>query len=293
MQQVLLFLLGLYLTYADEGLLGGDDHDYTEHGEVPEEDPEAEGDATDNMLGGNLDDNGCLTSAGYTWCEQLNKCLQAFAEPCTSDSTVVNDITVTDEADLDDVLPPILGPESTTDDEDETRFGGDEDYMNHGGNLLGGERDENGCLGSAGYTWCEKQGNCVRSWELEGEWDDECVTKTTSSSDTSGESSSDSLEDEIEDFFYNSDGTIKPWVFQCFLGLSITAAVLLLCLIRLRRSRKRRRRRRRSAGVMLVEQKDNYERFNSDADFVFQETVAVKNATKDAVPSRKEFINLV
>jgi len=283
MKQVLLFLLGLYLTYADEGLLGGDSHDYVEHSEAPEEvDAEAEGDDTDsNMLGGNLDDHGCLTSGGYTWCDLLEKCLRTFEESCTTETDAE-----------DDVLPPILGPETTTDDEEETLFGGDEDYMTHGGNLLGGERDENGCLGSAGYTWCEKQGNCVRSWELEGEWDDECVTETTSS-DSSGESSSDSFEDEIEEFFYNSDGTIKPWVFQCFLGLSITAAILLICLIRVRRSRKRRRRRRRSAGVVLAERKDNYERFNSDADFVFQETVAVKNATKDAVPSRKEFVNLV
>jgi len=290
MKQVLLFLLGLYFTNADEDFLGGDSHDLVDH-EVPDEvDAETEGDNTDiNMLGGDLDDNGCIASAGYTWCDELNKCLRPFEEDCTA--TVVTDNTETDAEDQDDVLPPILGPETTTDD-DETLFGGDEDYMNHGGNMLGGERDENGCLGSAGYTWCEKQSNCVRSWELEGEWDDECVTETTSS-DSSGESSSESFEDEIEEFFYNSDGTIKPWVFQCFLGLSITAAILLICLIRVRRRRKRRRRRRRSSGVMLAERKDNYERFNSDADFVFQETVAVKNATKDAVPSRKEFINLV
>merc|ERR550534_244437 len=245
------------------------------------------------MLGGEVDDYGCITSAGYSWCDVLNKCLQPFEEECTADPTVEIDSTEINTEDIDGVLPPILGPDDTTDDEERTWFGCDEDYTTHGGNMLGGNRDENGCLGSAGYTWCEKQGNCVRSWELEGEWDDECVSESRSSSDTSGESSSESLEDDIEDFFYNADGTIKPWVFQCFLGLSITAAVLFLCLIRMRRKRKRRRHRRRSAGVMLVEQKDNYERFNSDADFVFQETVAVKNATKDAVPSRKEFVNLV
>jgi len=276
MNQVLVLLLGLYLTYADGGLIGGDSHDYVPHGNVTEEaDSEAEGgDTENNMLGGETDDKGCLTSGGYTWCEQLSKCLRTFEEECTSN------------------LPPILGPDASSDDSEST-FGGDEDIMTHGETLLGGDQDENGCLGSAGYTWCEKKKSCVRSWELEGEWDDECGTEATSSSDTSGESSSEGVEEKIDNFFYNDDGSIKPWVFQCFLGLSITATFLLLCLIRVRRNRKRRRQRTRTAGVMLVEQKGNYERFSSDADFVFQETVAVKNTTKDAVPNRKDFANLV
>jgi len=33
--------------------------------------------------------------------------------------------------------------------------------------LVGGDRDEHGCIGSAGYQWCEKLGKCVRPWELE------------------------------------------------------------------------------------------------------------------------------
>jgi putative lipoprotein len=30
----------------------------------------------------------------------------------------------------------------------------------------GADRDEHGCIGSAGYTWCAKEGRCVRPWEL-------------------------------------------------------------------------------------------------------------------------------
>jgi putative lipoprotein len=30
----------------------------------------------------------------------------------------------------------------------------------------GADRDEHGCIGSAGYSWCEKEGRCVRPWEL-------------------------------------------------------------------------------------------------------------------------------
>lgn len=31
--------------------------------------------------------------------------------------------------------------------------------------LLGGDRDEHGCIGSAGYSWCELKQKCLRIWE--------------------------------------------------------------------------------------------------------------------------------
>lgn len=31
--------------------------------------------------------------------------------------------------------------------------------------LLGGDRDEHGCIGSAGYSWCEPKQKCIRPWE--------------------------------------------------------------------------------------------------------------------------------
>ena len=33
--------------------------------------------------------------------------------------------------------------------------------------VVGGDRDEHGCILSAGYQWCGKLGECVRPWELE------------------------------------------------------------------------------------------------------------------------------
>ena len=30
---------------------------------------------------------------------------------------------------------------------------------------IGGDKDEHGCLTSAGYSWCEGSQNCVRTWE--------------------------------------------------------------------------------------------------------------------------------
>ena len=32
--------------------------------------------------------------------------------------------------------------------------------------LVGSDRDEHGCIGSAGYQWCARTAQCERSWEL-------------------------------------------------------------------------------------------------------------------------------
>lgn len=31
--------------------------------------------------------------------------------------------------------------------------------------VLGGDKDEHGCIGSAGYSWCEAKQKCLRTWE--------------------------------------------------------------------------------------------------------------------------------
>lgn len=31
--------------------------------------------------------------------------------------------------------------------------------------IVGGDKDEYGCIGSAGYTWCEEKKKCLRLWE--------------------------------------------------------------------------------------------------------------------------------
>lgn len=31
---------------------------------------------------------------------------------------------------------------------------------------VGGDRDEHGCIPSAGYSWCERTARCERPWEL-------------------------------------------------------------------------------------------------------------------------------
>ena len=42
--------------------------------------------------------------------------------------------------------------------------------------MVGGKQDKNGCLGGAGYTWCEDKSKCVRTWE------EPCETTTSNPS---------------------------------------------------------------------------------------------------------------
>jgi len=37
--------------------------------------------------------------------------------------------------------------------------------QDEGAMVVGNDRDEHGCLGSAGYSWCEAKQKCLRSWE--------------------------------------------------------------------------------------------------------------------------------
>ena len=39
-------------------------------------------DRSENPIGGETDEHGCLGAAGYKWCESLQKCLRTWEEPC-------------------------------------------------------------------------------------------------------------------------------------------------------------------------------------------------------------------
>ncbi len=54
--------------------------------------------------------------------------------------------------------------------------------VNNNNQIVGGDKDEHGCIGSAGYSWCEAKKKCLRSWE------EKCAktaTSTVSNSNTS------------------------------------------------------------------------------------------------------------
>lgn len=43
--------------------------------------------------------------------------------------------------------------------------------------MVGDDRDEHGCIGSAGYSWCESKNKCLRTWEEECPSDDTDLIK--------------------------------------------------------------------------------------------------------------------
>jgi len=46
----------------------------------------ADGSTYTELIGGDVDEHGCRGSAGYTWCENKQKCLRTFEEPCIIES---------------------------------------------------------------------------------------------------------------------------------------------------------------------------------------------------------------
>jgi len=44
-------------------------------------------------------------------------------------------------------------------------------------NIVGNDKDEHGCISSAGYSWCEEKNKCLRIWE------EKCETATSTPSD--------------------------------------------------------------------------------------------------------------
>jgi len=43
--------------------------------------------------------------------------------------------------------------------------------------IVGGDKDEHGCIGTAGYTWCELKQKCLREWEEPCEDKDKTIEK--------------------------------------------------------------------------------------------------------------------
>jgi len=112
---------------------------------------------TEKPMGRARDENGCLLSAGYIWCEALSKCLRPWEEECVTEDDKSNNSVV----------------------------------------LAGDDRDEHGCIGSAGYTWCEKLKICARPWELKGEWKKCCVNTKKIVDVSESSSQEDSISDDF------------------------------------------------------------------------------------------------
>jgi len=202
----------------------------------------------DDLLGGEFDEDGCSLSAGYFWCEKRYECVRfwelerGWDDECIVESTSFEGVSGSTSS-SDDVSS------SSTDDANE---------------LLGGEYDFDGCLSSDGYSWCEKRNECVRSWELEGEWDAECRVESASHKDA-----------------FN-------W-FRFFIGSMIVSMIVLLCLIMVRR--KRLRLGRRAVLVQMIS--GNSCSLSSENSCVFQDTVGIKETKNKYTPRGCGFTNFV
>ena len=97
--------------------------------------------------GGDVDEHGCIASAGYSWCESSTECLRTWEIPCSKDGDVdLEETDTTDDVDVDAVS--------------------DSDTAVAVKLLIGDHQDEHGCLLSAGYSWCESSHECHRPWEI-------------------------------------------------------------------------------------------------------------------------------
>jgi len=65
---------------AQSGGTGNASDNAGQSGSVPAENSQT------GPIGGQKDEHGCLTGAGYSWCEAKQKCLRAWEENCPSDS---------------------------------------------------------------------------------------------------------------------------------------------------------------------------------------------------------------
>jgi len=82
-------------------------------------------------IGKDVDEHGCRASAGYQWCAAAAACVRPWERGIHSR-----------EAFAARCEPPALVS---------TR--------------LGGDRDQDGCISSAGYQWCKGLSTCIRPWE--------------------------------------------------------------------------------------------------------------------------------
>ena len=102
-------------------------------------------------LGGDEDSHGCIPSAGYTWCEPLQECIQSWVtdcEPIVGDDKDSHGCIPSAGYSWCEPLQECIRPWET--DCEQT---------------VGGDTDSHGCIGSAGYTWCESLEECIRPWE--------------------------------------------------------------------------------------------------------------------------------
>jgi hypothetical protein len=149
------------------------------------------------MPGSDKDAYGCIPSAGYTWCEQKQKCVRQWEEPCPS--AIIDAVVPLPKLNTSTIPVPITTPSTEEPNTQlpnpasvncvqmngslrivETESGqvgictlpsGEdcEEWAFYRGDCpklkVGNDTDEHGCIGSAGYAWCLGLQQCIRPWE--------------------------------------------------------------------------------------------------------------------------------
>jgi len=73
---ILRFIVG-----GDEDSWLCEDNQWVKHGQ-PSYDHPSSGCGEDKLIGGDKDKHDCLIAAGYSWCQEKEKCLREWEEPC-------------------------------------------------------------------------------------------------------------------------------------------------------------------------------------------------------------------
>jgi len=221
----------------------------------------------DNLVGGDMDDFGCISSAGYTWCESQSKCLRSWENDCTSE----------DEDDSSETLGA-----------DEDQFGciGSAGYT-------WCEKLKN-CM----RAW-DLDGDWVEECEIENDdlvdnspavEDDNMKSESSFdgfvSINSSNSSSNSSSQDDGYWYYYDRKARVREWFVQFFsvagpLFVCVTAWALYLK----RKRRKRQALRKRSAVVQML----NGKSIACDSrNYVVKETIAVRNEKRKATGQNYE-----
>merc|ERR1719336_3015884 len=84
-------------------------------------------------VGGQKDEHGCLSAAGYSWDPEYGECIQPWNKPKKLE---IKPLPLAPLPELAPVAPQVVG----------------------------GQRDKHGCLIAAGYRWDPEYGECIQPW---------------------------------------------------------------------------------------------------------------------------------
>lgn len=140
------------------------------------------------IVGNDEDEHGCKGSAGYMWSALKKECIQPFTLPtkitdAKNSSFAIYVLFLADESRAEVFgieFKPSLIMAKNKNGRYISENGRYELYRNDKkewvlapvNDIVGGDQDEYGCKGSAGYTWSVVKNECIRAFELPVKLDD-------------------------------------------------------------------------------------------------------------------------